>query len=82
MDLRRFLTILTVFMVIILTVMVWLFPENEDYRVDNPSWNGFEDMKSIALASPLRSLSDLSALPHDSTLILIPCLDFTINELS
>ena len=82
MELRRFLTILTVSVVFILTIMVWLFPENEDYRVDNPSWNGFEDMKSIALGSPLGSLSDLPDLPHDSTLILIPYLDFTINELN
>lgn len=82
MELRRFLTILTVFVVIILTAMAWLFPENEDYHVDNPSWNGLEDMNSIMLGSPLGSLSDLPVLPHDSTLILIPYLDFSSSELN
>ena len=82
MELRRFITIITVSVVFILTIMVWLFPANEDYRIDNPSWNGFEDMKLIALGSPLGSLSDLPDLPYDSTLILIPYLDFTINELN
>jgi len=80
-ELRRFLVILSVVLVIILTIVVWFFPSNEDFRAENPFWNGTRDMSSSYPASPLRSLSDLPPLPQGSTLILIPYLEFTPAEL-
>lgn len=81
MELRRFLIMLTIALVIILTIVVWFFPSNEDFRADNPFWNGTKDMSSSYPVSPLESLSDLPQLPQGSTLILIPYLDFTPAEL-
>ncbi|GAH71647.1 unnamed protein product, partial [marine sediment metagenome] len=81
MELRRFLVILTIALVIILAVVVWFLPTNEDFRADNPFWNGTKDISSSYPASPLASLSDLPPLPSGSTLILIPYLDFTPAEL-
>jgi len=81
MELRRFLVILTIALVIILTVVVWLSPSNEDFRADNPFWNGTKDISTSYPASPLASLSDLPPSPQGSTLILIPYLDFTPAEL-
>ena len=81
MELRRFLVILSVVLVLILTIVVWFFPSNEDFRADNPFWNGTRDISSSYLISPLQSLSDLPPLPQGSTLILVPYLDFTPTEL-
>ena len=81
MELRRFLVILTIALVIILAVVIWFLPTNEDFRADNPFWNGTKDISSSYPASPLASLSDLPPSPPGSTLILIPYLDFTPAEL-
>ena len=81
MELRSFLVILTVVLVIILTVLVWSFPSNDDFRAENPFWNGTTEISSLIPASPLESLSDLPASPKGSALILVPYLDFTSTEL-
>ena len=81
MELRRFLVILSIVLVLVLTIVVWFFPSNEDFRAENPFWNGTEDISSSYSATPLESLSDLPPLPQGSTLILIPSLEFTPAEL-
>ncbi len=80
-ELRRFLVILSIVSVLILTIVAWFFPSNDDFRTDNPFWNGTEDISSNYSATPLESLSDLPPLPQGSTLILIPYLEFTPAEL-
>ncbi len=81
MELRRFLVILIVVLVIILTIVVWFFPSNEDFRIENPFWNGTRDISSLIPVSSLESLSDLPTSPQGVTLILVPYLDFTPTEL-
>lgn len=81
MELRRFLIILTIAVVVALTVAVWFIPSEEDFRVENPSWNGLQDISGNYSALPLQSLSDLPPLSIGSTLILIPYLDLTAAEL-
>lgn len=81
MELHRFLVVLTIVLVIMLTIVVWFFPSNEDFRTENPFWNGTRDISSNYLVSPLQSLSDLPPSPPGTTLILIPYLDFTPAEL-
>jgi hypothetical protein len=61
--------------------VTWFFPSNDDFRVDNPFWNGTEDISSNYQISPLQSLSDLPSFLPRSTLILIPYLEFTPAEL-
>ncbi len=80
MELRRFLTILTIALVTILVVVVWLFPSNEDFKNDNPFWNGAKFMNENYSALPLDSLADLPSSPQGSTLILVPYLNFTTAE--
>jgi len=80
-ELRRFLMIITAALVIILTIVVWFFPSNDDFRTENPFWNGIRDISSNYAASPLHSLSDLPPSPLGTTLILIPYLEFTSSEL-
>ena len=81
MELRRFLVILTIVLIILLTIVVWFFPSKEDFRVENPFWNGTRDISSAIPALPLESLFDLPTSPLGTTLILIPYLDFTPAEL-
>jgi hypothetical protein len=80
-GLRRFLLIVTIALVLVLIIAVWFFPSNDDFRVENPFWNGTRDMSLSYLALPLPSLSDLPTSPQGATLILIPYLDCTIEEL-
>ncbi|MFH0768315.1 MAG: DUF4350 domain-containing protein [Chloroflexota bacterium] len=81
MGIRKFLVILTIALIIISSIVVWFYPSNEDFRTDNPFWNGTGNLSSIIPVSPLRSLSELPTLPPGSTLILIPYLGFTSSEL-
>jgi len=81
MELRRFLVILTIALVLIVTIVAWFFPSNEDFRTENSFWNGTKDISSISSASPLASLSELPSSPQGATLILIPYLNFTTAEL-
>jgi len=81
--------ILTIALVIILAIVVWFFPSNDDFQAENPFWNGTkdiiwdgtEDTSSIIPALPLASLSDLPSSPEGATLILIPYLNLTTTEL-
>ena len=81
MELRRFLVILTAALVILLIVVIWFFPSDEDFRTENPFWNGAREMNSSYPATTLESLSALPSPPHGATLIIIPYLAFTPDEL-
>jgi len=80
-KLHRFILMLTIALAIILATAVWFFPSDEDFRTENPFWNGTKDISSITPASPLESLSELPISPQGVTLILIPYLNFTLAEL-
>jgi hypothetical protein len=80
-ELRRFLALLTIALVILLIITVWFFPSNEDFRVENPFWNGTRNIGARYPAQPLESLADLPASPQGATLILIPYLNCTPAEL-
>lgn len=81
MNLRRFPVILTIVLVIILAIVVWFFPPDDDFRTENPFWNGTKEISASYPASSLKSLSDLPPLAQGSTLILIPYLQFSAAEL-
>ncbi len=82
MELRRFLTILTAGLVILIIIAVWFLPLNDDFRAENPSWNGASDLDTLYPALPLQSLSDLPLPPEGSSLIFIPYLNCTDAELA
>lgn len=81
MELRRFLLIITVTLLIALTLTVWFFPSNDDFRVDNPFWNGIKDIRAEYQVQPLDSLADLPSSPDGATLLVIPYLSCTSTEL-
>ena len=81
MELRKFLSMLTIILILLLVLLVWFLPSDEDFRTENPFWNGAKGMSTNHLASPLASLSDLPSSPQGTKLILIPYLEFTMDEL-
>jgi len=82
MTLRSFLVLLTAALIVLLLLTVWFFPPNEDFRAENPFWNGTRDLSSLYAARPLESLSGLPPTPQGTTLILIPYLSFDPGELA
>ena len=80
MPIRR-LGVMIVLIAVMLTVLVWFYPSNSDFRSENPSWNGARDFISDFDAVPLGSLSDLPATGQGNTLIVIPYLSFSSAEL-
>ena len=81
MGLRRFLLMVSIVMVILLITAIWFFPSNEDFRVENPFWNGTGAINADYVVQPLKTLSDLPPSPQGTTLILIPYLKCTPAEL-
>lgn len=81
MELRRFLMLLSIGMIIVLIIVVWFFPANDDFHPENPFWNGAKNMVSVITATPVSTLSGLPSPPDESTLILIPYLELTTAEL-
>ncbi|MFC2007083.1 DUF4350 domain-containing protein [Chloroflexota bacterium] len=80
MELRKFLLLLAAAIVILLLIVAWFSPSVVDFRTDNPSWNGLQDIAVSYPILPLESLSELPAAPSGSTLIIVPYLDFTAEE--
>jgi hypothetical protein len=81
MGLRRFLAILTAALVILLAIAAWFIPLNDDFRVENPFWNGISAIAARQEAQPLKSLAGLPSSPEGTSLIVIPYLSFSTAEL-
>jgi uncharacterized membrane protein len=81
MELRRFLLIIAAALAIVLIIAVWFSPSNEDFRMENPFWNGTRDIGTSYPVLPMESLSELPDSPQGATLILIPYLNCTTTEL-
>ena len=81
MKLHKYILTVTIATVIILLAGVWFRSTTDDFRHDNPSWNGIRDMSAYHPAAPLPSLFDLPSSPQGVTLILIPYLSLSPDEL-
>src|SRR4030042_804187 len=81
MELRRFLAILTAFLIIGLVLSAWFMPLNDDFQDENPFWNGVSDITKKYPVHLLTSLADLPPSPPGQTLILIPYRNSTATDL-
>ena len=81
MKLRSFLMIITLLLLVALAAIVWYYPANEDFRTDNPFWNGMEKLSEQYPVSVLMSLDSLPSEPGGTTTVLIPYLEYTESEL-
>jgi hypothetical protein len=80
MKLHKFLVLFSAGMIILVLLMVWFLPLDDDFRVENPLWNGFKNLDEYAV-QPLESYSGLPYPAEDVTLIVVPYLEFTPEEL-
>jgi len=78
---RRFLLVLTLSIMVLIAVVMWFYPSSEDFRVENPFWNGGKAFAAHFDASTVRSLQDLPADPEGTVLVVIPYADFDQADL-
>lgn len=74
MPLWRFLLVTLIAVMGLVSLTIWYFPTTQDYRSQNPFWNGLERFNT---RYDTTSLASLSALPEDSegtVLLVIPLL--------
>lgn len=81
MKLGKFLLISTLAIIVLLAVVVWFYPSSEDFKVENPFWNGLRTFNTQFEALPLSTLEDLPPAPKGTTLLLIPYAQFSDAEL-
>jgi hypothetical protein len=81
MRMNRFLTILCVALTVILGIAVWFAPSNEDFRVENPFWNGARELDTDIPSQPLYSLVNLPRDGGGDLLILVPYTSFSDGDL-
>ena len=81
MRLHKFLVILTACLIVIIILAAWFLPLDEDFRVDNPFWNGSKDFSASYPVQSLETFFDLPSSPRGTTLIVVPYLEFTVEEL-
>jgi hypothetical protein len=55
-----------------MVAVVWFFPPNGDFRVENPFWNGLSTFDEKAKVTPINTFSDLPSDPYRTTLFLVP----------
>jgi hypothetical protein len=80
-TLRKFLVSLAVALIVILAVMIWFMPLDDDFRVENTFWNGTSKLNSPQTLIPLEALDSLPVVPEGTTLVLIPYIQLTQSEL-
>ena len=81
MSLRSFLAAVTVAVLVLLGVLVWFLPSDEDFRVENPSWNGVSWLAGSGFTM-VESLRELPGPAAGSTLVVVPYADFTPADVS
>jgi hypothetical protein len=80
-TLRRLLVSLALVLVVVLAIMIWFLPLDDDFRVENTFWNGSSELGAYQTLTPLETLADLPVVTDGATLILIPYIQLTQSEL-
>lgn len=82
MEPRKVLPVLALAILLVSCAVIWFYPPTGDYRVDNPSWNGFSELTAQTGAAPLGSLSDLPSSGAGTALIVVPYTEYNQEQLS
>lgn len=81
MEPRKLLPILALLILISLTVLIWFYPPNGDFRTGNPFWNGLTTVTTDFKISTITSFDSLPSSSKETVLIVIPYGGFTRAEL-
>lgn len=82
MKTSRLLFALALILALSLTIVIWFFPPNGDFRVDNPFWNGFSTIDAKMKATAIDSFDNLPSNPAGTALLLVPYEPFSVSELN
>ena len=82
MDPRKTLPILALLIVLALTALIWFYPPNGDFRIDNPFWNGLSTFTTDFKVSIITSFDSLPPPSKQTVLIEIPYTQFTETDLN
>ena len=81
MGIKKFLVILAAGTILVIVMAAWFLPLDEDFRVENPFWNGSKNLSTNYPVQSLESFAELPLSPRGTTLILVPYLNLTSVEL-
>lgn len=82
MESRKVLPILALAILLVSCAVIWFYPPTGDYRVDNPSWNGFSELTAQTDAIVVGLLSDLPSSGAGTALVMVPYTEYTQEQLS
>ncbi len=81
MESCKVLPALMLFTILLLSAIVWFYPPSEDFRVNNPYWNGLSSLNAQERVVALNSLGDLPSEGKGTALLLVPYEQFSEREL-
>jgi len=70
-----------VLVLVISLLCIWFYPSVQDFMASNKMWNGIRNFCSEFTADNIDSLDDLPVLPDKATLVTIPYLEYSDEEL-
>ena len=81
MKTSKLLLAITLVIILSMLALIWFFPPNGDFRVENPFWNGLSTFNSQQKVTPISTFSSLPANPARTALFLVPYQQFSEPEL-
>lgn len=81
MSLKKFLMVLLPAMLVLASAVIWFYPSREDFRQDNPFWNGLSVFTAEFGAEVLDTYDRLPPVSEGTVLVLIPYLPLDGAEL-
>lgn len=72
MKTSKVLLALTLAIIVSILALVWFFPPNGDFRVENPFWNGLSTIESKAKLTVIDTFDNLPSNPRGTALLLVP----------
>jgi hypothetical protein len=75
------LTVVVIILVISL-FCIWFYPSEQDFMASNTMWNGIKNFSSEFGVDNIESLDDLPDLPEKATMVTIPYLEYSDEELA
>lgn len=81
MQARKLLPLLTIFIILGFSLIVWLYPTIGDFRVDNPFWNGLQAFAKQENINPIDNLNDIPTTSTGTSLVIIPYTQYSETEL-
>ena len=82
MKTSKVLLALTLVIIVSMLALVWFFPPNGDFRVENPFWNGLSTLDSKVKLTVIDTFDNLPSNPKGTALLLVPYEQFSELDLT